>query len=276
MNSNFDNKIYKNGVSAFISFTNYLLNIKRVNGDNRCYGALLSFYATGGRKFKYLKKIFDEVFNKSLYKAGRMMQWSDWLVDSFFPREIYNDCDCSLDKMFEDERLYHKPSFSFDNKDCYHSFYGRMSRKRKMFSQYGNFDNFMQLLLYRLSDDRLKKMPMYYIDIEKPDWVLEHIAKNPNQIKTGRTSVSCIMNMMFRWNIGYDCLQVSLIVRHNQWTHLWEEIFGSIEMVIAIENELKLKNKTIINVYFLSATLDEPTKAKQIINSFNVRMQNEK
>jgi hypothetical protein len=252
--------------TLFIHFTKLLLKQKKV------YNVNLS--ATENIRAKAVVGIFDYAFkDKKENKFGIRMKWSRWLVNGVFPVMLYKKNNSSLNELLNDKRLYDEPSYN--KMDSTHSFFGRLARPRDKISEYGNFKGYVDYMLYRLENVQLRSQPHFYFDIENPEWVYRDFAKNPNQLKTIRTSMSCVSNISFRWNSSMMIPVLTLIIRHNQWSHLYGDIFGASRMLLAIRREMYLrtklkewKNKGNINIYLISSTMDDSKRAKQIINKW--------
>lgn len=255
-----------NSVKSFIKYTNVLYIIKRG------YGICLSFPVNKSppKKIKKIFHILDVLNPKRMNRCGKEMSWSEWLVEGVFPTILYNENNKSLFSLLKDKRFSSKAIYSDIN--GYSSFFGRMARKRK-YSSYGNFNGFLDLLLYRLKIKNIQSQPMYYFDVENPSWVLEHIFKNPNQLKTNRTSLSCVSNFSFNYVSKEDKLIMSMVLRHNEWSHIAGDIFGGEMIANSIIKELGIKNG-VVNIFILSASITGAKINKIHVNKINKINQN--
>jgi len=217
-----------------------------------------------------MEEIYNDILShKNYYKGGKKVKFGTWLIDSMFPRPIYEDNDRSVIKMLLDERFFHPPS-SLSKKGNFHNFFGRMSRPRKI--KGSKYIGFLDYMMDRWSRGHHKSMPHFYFSIEDPEWVYEELMRNPEQIKSGRTSVSCMMNMCFRWNPKEESAVMSAVMKHIMWNHSFEDFCGCTLVLVAIAEELGLEaDKGVVNLFIPSATMDYPKEAEYIAN----RMENE-
>lgn len=185
---------------------------------------------------------------------GEEMMWADWLVDSLFPRKLYESHNQSLPRLLKDERIYDIAGFSGN----WNNSFGRMARPRAEVPE--GFVNFM-LERWR---GKYRGMPQYFFDVESPEWVCAPLSGRPDIPKTGRTAVSCVMLYGFHWL--NDQAHISIILRHLNWSHGWGDIFGAYYALQAVCKELDLlKNIGNVTIFANSASMDEPAIAKKYL-----------
>jgi hypothetical protein len=191
------------------------------------------------------KEIFPD--SKDMYKGDQLMSWPEWLIEGVFPYHLYLEHKESLTDMLKDERLFQPPSFF--KKDSHTSFVGRMARPRKGKS-------FLAYAIDRWSRGNHKSMPHFYFDVESPEWVFEELMRNQDQIKSGRTAVSCVMNISLRWDSVKKEPWLFLIIKHSQWSHCFGDIFGGALFLNAFLKEVNLPLNGNVGIFFVSVTFD--------------------
>lgn len=243
---------------SYLKFTGGLIGAKRTYGSLHTFGSDL--YMDGE-----IEEMYNAVFaGKTAYKDNIEMGWGTWLIDCVFPRYLYTRHSCSLKEMLIDDKLWWAPTFS-ERSSC-HSHFGRMARPREVPGS--KYIGFLDYLLDRWSRGNHRSMPHFYFDIESPGWIFGELMRNPNQIKTGRTATSCVTNFSFRWNPIDKIPVMTMIVKHTQWHHSFGDFFGAVYMLRAIARELGLDPfKGLVNLFFVSASLDHTKEAKDIYNS---------
>lgn len=249
----------ENIVEDFCRFTEELLLAKKT------YGTLHTFSTKDCWSLVHqMEEVYNEILDhKNYYKGGQRVKFGTWLIDSMFPRPLYESAGGSLIKLLEDKRFFHPPS-SLSKKGNFHNFFGRMARPRKVPGS--KYVGFLDYMLDRWSRDNHKSMPHYYFSIEEPEWAFGELMKNTEQIKSGRTSVSCVMNICFRWDNAEKRIIMSTIMKHTQWNHTFEDYCGSALILYSIAKELGLDpDKGVVNIFLPSATMDYPKEAKYIV-----------
>jgi hypothetical protein len=200
------------------------------------------------------KRVLDTAFDgKTAMKGhGRQLAWGDWLVESLFPTHFYALHNRSLRRLVADESLWETYGFSGNDNNSF----CRMARPRPDLPE--GFVNFML--------DRLKGKyggtPLFYFDVEQPEWVCAPLSGRPDIPKTGRTSVSCVMNYGFHNLAG--TLSISIILRHMNWSHSWGDVYGGHAALKAVCDETGLKMGSV-SIFANSASMDEPKAAKTYI-----------
>jgi len=179
------------------------------------------------------------------------MPWGDWLVESLFPKMLYADAGHSLRKMVKDPRSYEIAGFSGIGN--YNNSFGRMARPRDEVPE-----GFLVFMLDRIAG-KYGGMPLYWFDVEYPEWVCAPLSGRPDIPKTGRTSVSCVMNYGFHLLNGK--LSITIGLRHLNWSHGWGDVYGAEAVLRAICKEAKCE-PGLIYIFANSATMDEPKIAK--------------
>lgn len=233
----------------FQQMTVRLLKEKRVTGFHMQFPAVLPEV----KEWNAMDVAFD---GKTALKGDkRQMKWADWLVDSLFPRRLYELNGGRLASLLLDERIYDIAGFSGN----WNNSFGRMARPRDEVPE--GFVNFM-LERWR---GKYRGMPQYFFDVESPEWVCAPLAGRPDIPKTGRTAVSCVMLYGFHWL--NDQAHISIILRHLNWSHGWGDIFGAEAALRAVCKELRLPEEAIGNVTIFanSASMDEDVIAKRYL-----------
>lgn len=246
----------ENIVESYCNFTADLLLSKRT------FGTLHRFTTAGcDQLISVMEHQYNEVFcDKTLPKYGHYLSFGTWLIESVFPRVLYKQNDSNLMMMLHDDRFFDPPG-TFHNKQTYHNFLGRMARPRDVACS--KYIGFLDYLLDRWERDNHKSMPHFYFPIEDPIWVFEELMRNPNQIKSGRTAVSCVMNICFRWDPVAKQPVISIILKHTQWHHTIGDFCGGALIIMAIAKELGLDpTNCVVNIFLPSASLDYPKEAK--------------
>ena len=239
--------IYANPNDAFIKTTKKSLEGKQ-------YGLTVKFLK--GATSEKIDRIFDDTFKgKEEGHWGRKWKWRDFLKQTVFPEWLYEE-NGSIKNMLKDERLYDKPHYG--GIDSQNSFFGRLCRDREGLKQ-----NFMEYVLEHFQDKRKRKLPHFYFDIEKPEWVWKDLI-NTNAIKSWRTSVSCVMNMGFRWDSQEKCPVLNMVIKHCNWSHLYGDIYGGNALMKAFCDELGFEDGRVC-LFMVSMSNYEKKKAKQII-----------
>lgn len=106
---------------------------------------------------------------------------------------------------------------------------------------------------------KYRGMPHYYFNVEEPEWVCEPLSGRPDIPKTGRTSVSCVMNYGFHWLDGRA--HICVILRHLNWSHGWGDVYGGERLLRAVCDELGIPIGTV-TIFANSASMDLPKVAK--------------
>lgn len=235
---------------VFRDMTLRLLTQKRVNG----------FFIQGRARPPTEKEraAMDVAFlMKTARKGGgRNMPWADWLVESLFPTLLYEEHGESLAALIKDKRIHDIEGFQ--GLDNWNNSFGRMARPRPPQVPEG----FMHFLLERWRG-KYRGMPHYYFDVEYPEWVTEPLVGRPDIPKTGRTSVSCVMNYGFHWLNGEA--NISVVLRHLNWSHGWGDVYGGERLLRAICKELGGLPLGNVNIFANSASMDEPQAAKRYL-----------
>ncbi len=206
----------------------------------------------------------DSIWTHTKPRCGEDMQWREWLINGVFPLKLYIENNSDLQLLMKDVRFYDPPRFSA--KDAYNSFIGRMSRKRELIPQ-----GFLQYAIERWKNYKLRPMPSFYFDIESPEWVWQDTAKNKSQPKSWHSSVSCVMNISLRWDSATRTAHCFFILKHNQWSHFYGDVFGSAFFFEAFLKEVGLTPNhncvTKVHIWMISSTLDKLKDARYIIES---------
>lgn len=187
--------------------------------------------------------------------GGRTMPWADWLVESLFPTMLYEEHGGSLMKLIKDTRIHDIEGF--EGHGNFNNSFGRMVRPRPAIPE-----GFMQFMLERWRG-KYRGMPQYYFDVEYPEWVTQPLVGRPDIPKTGRTSVSCVMNYGFQWLD--DKAHISVVLRHLNWSHGWGDVYGGERLLRAICEELDGLPLGNVNIFANSASMDEPQAAKRYL-----------
>lgn len=245
-------------IRSYYLFTKELLHSKRT------YGSLHSFVADDcERVVSKLEHRYNSVFSwKKLPKFNTVLPFGTWLIDSVFPRPLYEENNCKLSSMLQDERFFTPPS-SFHTKGTYHNFLGRMSRPRNLDGS--KYIGFLDYMLDRWKRGNHRSMPHYFFPVESPEWVFEELMRNPNQIKSGRTALACVMNLSFRWDKKNERLVLSVILKHTQWHHTMGDFCGGALIANAVTKELRIVSPPAVNIFLTSASLDYQKEARQIV-----------
>lgn len=237
----------------FREMTERLLREKRVNG----------FFIQGRARppTEQECRAMDVAFmGKTARKApGRNMPWSDWLVESLFPTLLYKEHGESLEKLARDKRIHEIEGF--EGKDNWNNSFGRMARPRPDVPE-----GFIIFLLERWRS-KYRGMPHFYFDVEYPEWVCAPLVGRPDIPKTGRTSVSCVMNYGFHWLNGEA--NISVVLRHLNWSHGWGDVYGGERFLRALCKELGGLPLGNVNIFANSASMDEPQAAKRYLKEID-------
>jgi hypothetical protein len=248
---------------SYLEFTADLLQSKRT------FGSLHQFSTFGAVKtVKEMEARYNDIFSwKTLPKMGQdNVPFGTWLIESVFPSSLYKQNGSKLSKLLGDSRFSEAPS-NFHNHDTYHNFLGRLARRRSVAGS--KYVGFLDYLLDRWKRDNHRSMPHFYFSIEDPDWVFAELMRNTNQIKSGRTAVSCVMNMCFRWNPKEKQLVLSIILKHTQWHHTIGDFCGGALIAQAVAKEVgEDPNNCVVNIFLPSASLDYPKEAKAVVRQF--------
>jgi hypothetical protein len=233
---------------TFTTLTRRLLAEKRVSG--------LFVQGPAEPPLDQEKKAFAAAFaGKSAKKGdGLNLPWGDWLVESLFPITLYKQNHESLLNLIRDPRVWEIAGFSGN----WNNSFGRMARPREKFPK-----GFVDFMIERWRG-KYRGMPLFYFDVEHPEWVCEPLAGRPDIPKTGRTSVSCVMNYGFHW--ANDTANISIVVRHMNWSHGWGDVFGAHAALQALCKELGGLPMGKVSVFANSASMDEPKIAKAYLN----------
>jgi len=242
---------------AFILASELLIKYRRVF-------ALSIFFKPGTEHCLSTRKAFDIAWaHKSGYKGGQKLTWGHWLAECIFPEILYKANGKDLLKLMADPRFYDEPSFH--KKTTYHSHIGRMARPRKACNN-TDYIGYLDYTIDRWRRDNHKSMPHFYFDVESPEWMFEELFKNPNQIKSGRTAVSCTGNFSFRWDSKNKRPVLFQILKHSQYSHLFGDFCGTAAFMRAFCKELKLDvNRAVVCLFAVSISMDGLKQAKQFI-----------
>lgn len=206
-------------------------------------------------------KAFDTAFGgkRAMKGGGREMCWGDWLVESLFPTMLYMENEHSIRKLVKDKRCWDGIQ-GFSGGDSWNNSFGRMARPRD-----GVPEGFAVFMLDRLAG-KYGGMPLYWFDVEYPEWVCEPLSGRPDIPKTGRTSVSCVMNYGFHFLEGK--LNMTVGLRHLNWSHGWGDVYGGYAVLRAICKEAKCTMGQL-TIFANSATMDEPKIAKTYLKEIS-------
>lgn len=257
--------LYRSPEEAFYHSTKYILKNKIVyNFMCRC--------SVPSHEDSDIKDAVAFAFNsKKAWKHGKEVFWPEWLGEGVFSQKLYEENGCSLLKLLQDDRFFHEPTFTKHNST--HSMIGRMSRERESFKN-SSYKGFLDYTIGRWkkggcrNDYSRRSMPHFYFDVEQPEWIWSNLAKNDNMPKCSRTSVSCMVNVGIRWNKVEEKVVVTLIFKHNQWSHLYGDFCGGANFVRAFEKEVGSPSKTEpeLVIFAISSTLDEKRCADETIS----------
>jgi len=198
--------------------------------------------------------------------AGAELPWGEWLIEGVFPRRLYVEHGEKLRPMVDDPRFGQAPILSFKTLDNWHSFFGRAFRRREELDG----ESFLLYLLDRWSDPvrsySKRSMPHFYFDVERPEWMFAELVHNLAQPRSSRTSHACVSNIGVRWDTRRQRIVLTLVLRHNQWTHLWGDIAGAAWMAEALRRELPYNSgfpECVVDL--MSGTMDNPKVARQLL-----------
>lgn len=209
-----------------------------------------------------LDAAFDGVFlGKTSWKGGEQLPWRSWLLASGFPYSLYDKHDRNLLELIDDHTVYGN---DFRSKKTLHSFFGRVCRPLEKFCG----KSYMHYLLERWSQPNLRSFPNFYFDVEPIEWLWEELHKNKRQFKTGRASVTCCTNMYFRFNAITKKPIVGWILKHCEWSHLYQDIFSPCNIGAVICKQLDWEIKGHVSVYFVSLFLDDKKRAKELLRTY--------
>ena len=248
---------------AFRYITEYLVKAKKE------YNLVAEIEAQEDPYPERHSRCLDAAFgDKTAGHCGQTLRWADWLVEGVFPTHLYEEAGRSLRALIRDERFYDDPPLSFQSKESYHNFIGRMSRPRPVFVG-SPYTGFLDYTLERFADEscnRVKRsMPHFYFSVEDPAWIFEPLVRNPALPRTNRTSVSCVCNVSFRYSPERKTTIITLILKHCQWSHLWGDIWGGTLFANAFHRELGLENTPVVVIDAMAITLDKPKQAKDYL-----------
>lgn len=236
---------------AFWKFTRYLLDVRKD------YNVMLSFPVSEVEQMH--SELLDGIWTKPMRRCGRDMNWRTWLIEGVFPETtLYAENERDLERLLADPRFTSAPGYS--SKEVYSSFFGRMSRPRERVPA-----GFLSYALGRWRHPRLRAMPSFYFDVESPEWVWEELARNPTQPKGYRGTVSCVMNVSLRWDTKRQTAYLALIIKHNQWSHVYGDIFGAAYFLQAFLKAVGLECSAEVCLVMMSCTMDDPKSAKRIL-----------
>ena len=242
---------YDSASHAFAELTSKLLNEKFV------YSESVNFRVC--KEEKTVDECLDRVFaGRTAWKYGTQLPWRIWLLELGFPSKIYDEHECSLESMIQDERVWQQ---NYRSRNSTHSFFGRLCRPQLSGQSY------MAYFLERFKDENLRSYPNFYFDVEPMAWIWEELMRNKTQPKSGRGAATCCSNIWFRWNPKKQSLAVGWIMKHAMWSHLYQDIFSPIDIAMAICEELNLRNAEV-SVFFCSLKLDEPKTAKKFMEYY--------
>ena len=92
---------YDSASHAFAELTSKLLNEKFV------YSESVNFRVC--KEEKTVSECLDRVFaGRTAWKYGTQLPWRIWLLESGFPSKIYDEHECSLESMIQDERVWRR------------------------------------------------------------------------------------------------------------------------------------------------------------------------
>lgn len=244
-------------VATYIDFTRLLIRAKKLYSGSFSFDvdATETMGEPEGIKFKY-----DELFPRRMLRCGRELSFSDWQMNGVFPLLLYTELGDNLAALAGDPRFHEAPIYS--KKEGWSSFFGRAM---------GRMANNTTPLLYMLARMRVplhRGMPHFYFNVEDPMWVFEPLMTNLNLLKTGRTALACLMAWSFKWDNDDERLHCCMVMRSNQWSHLWGDVFGGRAAMIAILRELGLE-KGSVTIFSPSFSLDTPKEAKELVNGAN-------
>lgn len=242
---------------VFISLTKELISEKRI------YNKFVAFPVDLNRCLipsDHLTDVFDEVFSdKTAYFGGVELGWRDWLMNSNIPLDIYHQHKSLID-FAHDERIH-----QITGKNTQRAYLSMLCRKL-------SYGSHLEYLIERWSDKLKRNFPFFYFDTESCEWIWEELRKNKNQVKTMRASKSCCPNIYFRWNIEKDIPTIGVICKHNQWSHMYQDLMIPHMLgKVILQKELGIANECVGAVLFVSSSLDEPKKAKAILKGFEER-----
>ena len=253
----------KSPVDAFISFTRHLLTI----GNGREYGVLIKFPFEPSWGVSEEEKDFDAIFDEAFsgvkaWRDNEHLDWRHWLARTGFPLEWYFEYGEDFEKFLKDERLV---SRQYSGKGKHTTDMGNIARVLK------NGRSYMQYVLERWKDPNHRSQPTYYFDtVPGCEWYWEELMRNPKQVKTGRSSAACCSNIYFRWMTEQRQPIVGWIMKHCNWTHLYEDLFPPKWMGVALCKHFGF-HRGEVNVFFVSITLDDKKKAREIVEGWDLQ-----
>lgn len=205
------------------------------------------------------KPFLDELFSaqNKWWRYGMHIGYCNWMVGGTFPQYLYEQNNCDLRALMQDDRFYAEPTYAA--KENYTSFFGRMARPRE-----GQRLTFLEYMLERWESDRANLSHRhFYFDVESPEWVFAELIRNPRQVKTGRTSTACIMNWSFHVSEGQ--LMMCILMRSMQWSHMYGELYGGTYALQALLKEMKLPTGCL-TVFTPRITMDKAKEARQLLH----------
>ena len=211
-----------------------------------------------------LQRAFDAVFkDRFKWKLSRNLPWRLWLLESGFPHILYKENDGDLNRMMADNRLI---TYNFSSCDTAHSFFGHICRP---LSTCGG-KSYVEYLLERWAEPVKRVQPFFYFDLEPMEWIWNELITNVNAIKTYRSGGICCTNMFFRWDRRRNIPIHGWILKHCQWSHMYQDIYSPLYILRAVLKELGMDCTGEISVFFVSISLDERRKAKELLNIMEV------
>lgn len=236
---------------------------KRLCEDRRIHSAAFTFGVTAQEDMhapRNLECAINKVFPRTMLRCNQEMSFSTWLVNGVFPFILYREHNEQLLRMNADPRFGSAPIYS--KKDGWSSFFGRMSRPRD-----GLAVTYLEYMIRRMRDPLHRGMPHFYFDVEEPSWVFEPLINNLKLLKTGRTALACVMAFSFKWDNENELLHMSMIMRSNQWSHLYGDVFGGKGALIAVLRELNLPAGTV-TIFSPSFVMDTPKEARALLEEW--------
>jgi len=244
---------------SFLSITSRLLK-SRVYGESVNYNVdcvPTESALWNDDQDRKLIQAFDKVwYDRTAFKYGVEVPWSDWLLESGFPVSLYSDLGEDLwalvDKLGRSK--YHMGKYG---KDSDHSFFSSLCRPL------ASGKSFMQYFLDRFCNRRFRSHPNFYFDLVPAEWIWEELIRNPKQIKTARAAKFCCTNIFFRWIPEEERLLVGWIMKHVMWSHFLQDVYSPRNMAFAIAKDLGI-DRIAVSVYVVSAAMDSAKRAKEI------------
>lgn len=242
--------------SAYLDFTRQLVKQGRIYDEVIRFGVRLG---DSSHEPALFKAKYDELFPRTMLRCDSEMSFATWLVNGVFPRILYEEVHNSrLMNMHDDPRFASAPIYS--KKDGWSSFFGRaMGQKRN-----GTPTSFLQYLIGRMSVPMHRAMPHFYFPTEDAAWVFEPLMNNMRLLKTGRTALACAMAFSFKYDTAKENLHMTIIMRSNQWSHLYGDVFGGRAALLAVMAELGLPNGQVA-LFSPSYTMDTAPAARQLL-----------